>query len=93
MEEEQLTETRKKKNNSCKHEARATHHVPPMSHEDGEVGQVTAGASGVALVGFQQFTALSGPVSHHAPLRVVPEGTVGIVVVLLLQNTNTQRKK
>uniref|UniRef100_A0A672ZCI0 Uncharacterized protein n=1 Tax=Sphaeramia orbicularis TaxID=375764 RepID=A0A672ZCI0_9TELE len=27
-----------------------------MSHEDGKVGQVTAGASGVALVGFQRLT-------------------------------------
>lgn len=44
----------------------ATYHISPVSHEDGEVGQVTAGASGVALVGFQQLTALCGPVSHHA---------------------------
>ncbi len=72
---------------------RATYHISPMSHEDGEVGQVTAGASGVALVGFQQLAALSGPVSHHAALRVIPEGTVGIVVVLLLQNTNAEREK
>lgn len=50
------------------HLDRATYHVSPMSHEDGEVGQVTTGASGVALVGIQQFTALGGPVSHHAPL-------------------------
>lgn len=69
----------------------ATYHVPPMSHEDGEVGQVTAGASGVALVGLQQLTALGGPVSHHAALGVIPEGTVGIVVMLLLQNTNAAR--
>lgn len=72
------------------HKNRATYHISPVSHENGEVGQVTAGASGVALVGFQQFTALRGPVSHHAPLRVIPEGTVGIVVVLLLQNTNRE---
>lgn len=64
-----------------------------MGHEDGEVGQVTAGASGVAFVGFQQLTALSGPVSHHAALGVIPEGTVGIVVMLLLQNTNAERGK
>lgn len=64
-----------------------------MSHEDGEVGQVTAGASGVALVGIQQFTALGGPVSHHATLWVIPEGTVGVVVMLLLQNKNAERKK
>lgn len=63
---------------------RCTYHVPLVSHEDGKVGQVTAGAGGVALVGVQQLAALSGPVSHHASLRVVPEGTVGIVVVLLL---------
>lgn len=63
----------------------ATYHVPPVGHEDGEVGQVTAGARGVALVGVQQFAALGGPVSHHAALRVIPEGAVGIVVVLLLK--------
>ena len=62
--EEQLTETEQK----CNRKARGTYHISPMSHEDGKVGQVTAGASGVALVGFQQLTALSGPVSHHAPL-------------------------
>ena len=55
-----------------------------MSHEDGKVGQMTAGTSSVALVGFKQLTALSGPVSHHAALRVVPKRTVGVVVVLLL---------
>lgn len=71
----------------------ATYHISPMSHEDGEVGQVTAGASGVALVGFQQFAALSGPVSHHAPLRVIPEGAVGIVVVLLLQKHKRREEK
>ena len=60
-----------------------------VGHEDGEVGQVTAGAGGVALVGVQQFTALSGPVTHHASLRVVPERAVGIVVVLFLQSKNT----
>lgn len=64
-----------------------TYHVSLVSHEDGKVGQVTAGASGVALVGVQQLAALSGPVSHHAALRVIPEGTVGIVVMLLLQDS------
>lgn len=44
----------------------------------------------MALVGLQQFTALSGPVSHHASLRVIPERTVGIIVVLFLQETNTR---
>ena len=44
-----------------------------MGHEDGEVGQVTTGTGGVALVGVQELTALSGPVAHHTPLRVVPE--------------------
>lgn len=64
-----------------------TYHISLVSHEDGKVGEVTAGASGVALVGVQQLAALSGPVSHHAALRVIPEGTVGIVVMLLLQDT------
>lgn len=64
-----------------------------MSHEDGKVGQVTARASGVALIGFQQFTTLSGPVSHHAPLWVIPEGTVGIVIMFFLQNTKAERGK
>lgn len=36
-----------------RHGRGTTHHVSSMGHEDGEVGQVTAGASGVALVGFQ----------------------------------------
>lgn len=65
---------------------RTTHHVATVSHEDGKVGQVTAGASGVTLVGLQQFAALSGPVSHHASLRVIPKGTVGVEIVFLLQN-------
>lgn len=89
--EVQLTEDRKIARSN--HTERATYHISPMSHEDGEVGQVTAGASGVTLVGFQQFTALSGPVSHHAALWVIPEGTVGIVIVLLLQNTNKPGEK
>lgn len=63
----------------------ATYHVSPMSHENSKVGQVTAGASGVALIGFQQLAALSGPVSHHASLRVIPEGAVRVVIMLLLQ--------
>lgn len=70
---------------------RRTYHVSLVSHEDGKVGQVTAGAGGVALVGVQQLAALSGPVSHHAALRVVPEGTVGIVVMLLLQDAEVAR--
>lgn len=67
-------------------EVGATYHISPMSHEDGEVGQVTTGASGVALIGFQQLAALSGPVSHHASLRVIPEGAVRVVIMLFLQN-------
>lgn len=59
--EEQLTETEK-----CL--VPTTYHISPMSHEDSKVGQVTTGASGVALVSFEQFAALSGPVSHHASL-------------------------
>lgn len=73
------------------HEDGATYHVSPMSHEDGEIGQVTAGASGVALVGSEQFAALRGPVARHAALGVIPEGAVGIVVVYFLQNTNGAR--
>lgn len=46
----------------------------------------------MALVGVQQLAALSGPVSHHAALRVIPEGTVGIVVMLLLQDTGAVRR-
>lgn len=83
--EERLTETCRWVGGGC------TYHVSLVSHEDGKVGQVTAGASGVALVGVQQLAALSGPVSHHAALRVIPEGTVGIVVMLLLQDTEVAR--
>lgn len=64
-----------------------------MGHEDGEVGQVAAGASGVALVGAQQFAALRGPVAHHAALWIIPEGAVGVVVVLLLQSSERRRRK
>lgn len=72
----------------------ATYHISPMSHEDSEVGQVTAGASGVTRIGFQQLAALSGPVSHHASLRVIPEGAVRVVIMLLLHsNKHTEEPK
>ncbi len=62
-------------------------------HEDGKVGEMVAGAGGVCFIGVQEFAALGGPVAHHTPLRVIPEGAIGIVVVLLLQNTNAEREK
>lgn len=39
------------------------------------------------FVGFQEFAALGGPVAHHAPLRVIPEGAIGVEVALHLQIT------
>lgn len=64
----------------------------PVRHEDGEVGEVVAGAGGVRLVGLQEFAALRGPVAHHAPLRVIPKGAIGVEVVLHLQITRDTLK-
>lgn len=40
----------------------------------------------MGLIRPQELTSLSGPVSHHAPLRVVPERTVWVEVVLSLKS-------
>lgn len=39
------------------------------------------------FVGFKEFAALGGPVAHHTPLRVIPEGAIGVEVQLHLQIT------
>lgn len=44
-----------------------------MSHEDGKIGQMGAGARGVSPVGAQQATVLCGPVTGHGSLGVTPE--------------------
>lgn len=64
----------------------------PVRHEDGKVGEVIAGARRVRLVGLQEFAALRGPVTHHAPLRVIPKGAIGVEVVLHLQITRDMLK-
>lgn len=58
-----------------------------MRHQDGKVGEMVAGAGCVRFVGFQEFAALRGPVAHHTPLRVIPEGAIGVEVALHLQIT------
>lgn len=63
-----------------------------VCHEDGEVGEVVAGAGGVRLIGVQEFAALGGPVAHHTPLRVIPEGAIGVEVVIHLQITRDMVK-
>lgn len=55
-----------------------------VSHEHGKVGEVAAGTRGMGLVGLHQAAALGRPVAQHGTLRVVPEGAVGIEVVLVL---------
>lgn len=55
-----------------------------VSHEDGEVSEVAAGAGGVCPVGVQQPAALRRPLSSHGALRVVPERTVWCVVIVQL---------
>lgn len=64
----------------------------PVRHQDGKVGEVVAGARRVRLVGLQEFAALRGPVTHHAPLRVIPKGAIGVEVVLHLQITRDMLK-
>lgn len=63
-----------------------------MRHEDCKVGEMAAGASGVGFIGVQEFAPLGGPVAHHAPLRVIPEGAIGVEVVLNLQITRDMVK-
>ena len=53
-----------------------------MSHEDGEVGQMGAGARGVGPVGAQQAAVLRGPDAGHGSLGVAPERAVGVEVLL-----------
>lgn len=55
-----------------------------MCHENCKVGEMTAGAGGVGLIGAQELAALGGPVSHHAPLRIIPKGAIGVEVVVHL---------
>lgn len=57
-----------------------------MGHKHGEVGEMAAGARSVCFIPGDELAALRGPVPRHAPLRVVPEGAVGVVVVLCLEN-------
>lgn len=47
-----------------------------MSHEHRKVSEMATGAGGVTFIGVDELAALSGPVSHHGPLRVVPERAV-----------------
>lgn len=63
-----------------------------VCHEDGKVGEMAAGAGGVCCIGVQEFAALGGPVAHHTPLRVIPEGAIGVEVVLHLQITRDMVK-
>lgn len=63
-----------------------------MCHEDGEVGEVTAGAGGVRFVVVQEFAALGGPVACHTPFGVIPKRAIGIEVVLHLQITRDMVK-
>lgn len=62
------------------------HHMSSVGHEDGEVGEVTARAGGVGLICPQELASLSGPVSHHASLWVVPKRTVWVEVILGLKS-------
>ncbi len=55
-----------------------------VSHEQGEVGEVAAGAGGVCAVGVQQPAALRRPLACHGALRVVPEGAIWSVIILQL---------
>lgn len=40
----------------------------------------------MCLISPEELASLSGPVSHHAPLRVVPERAVRVEVVLSLKS-------
>lgn len=63
-----------------------SHRQVSMGHKHGEVGEMAAGARSVRFIPGDELAALRGPVPRHAPLRVVPEGAVGVVVVLCLEN-------
>lgn len=55
-----------------------------VGHEDGEIGEMSAGARGVRPVGAQQAAVLRRPVTGHGSLGVAPERTVGVEVLLRL---------
>lgn len=55
-----------------------------VGHEDGKIGEMSAGARGVRPVGAQQAAVLRGPVAGHGSLGVAPERTVGVEVLLRL---------
>lgn len=63
-----------------------------VRHEDGKIGEMAARTGGVGFIGVQEFAALGGPVAHHTPLRVIPEGAIGVEVVLHLQITRDMVK-
>lgn len=58
-----------------------------LRHQDGKVGEMVAGTGCVRFVRFQEFAALGRPVALHTPLRVIPEGAIGVEVALHLQIT------
>ncbi len=60
-----------------------------MVHEHGEVGQMRAGAGGVRVVAVQTSAAMRRPLTRHRALRVIPERTVGIEVILQLSKHHT----
>ena len=62
-------------------------------HEHRKVGEVAAGAGGVRAVGVQQPAALGRPLARHGALRVVPERTVGTVVVFQLDKKRKKGRK
>lgn len=62
-----------------------------MSHEHSKVGQVCAGAGGVRSVGSQQPAVLRGPEARHTALRVAPEWTVGVEILLWLLEEEEQQ--
>lgn len=68
------------------------HHMSSVRHENGEVGEMTARAGCVGLIRPQELASLSGPVSHHAPLRVVPERAVWVEVVFGLKSNQKEKK-
>lgn len=68
-----------------------------VSHEHSEVGEVCAGAGGVRSVGSQQPAVLRRPEARHTALRVAPERTVGVEILLRLlkdeeEQTASERK-